>query len=96
KVYTRMGPGPNDRGLSRRHIMQAVDASLKRLGTGWIDLYNIHAYDRATPEDETLEALDAVVRAGKVRYLGASNLNARYLVRMHQKQKHRGLAPFVN
>jgi len=96
KVYSRMGPEPNDRGLSRRHILQSVDASLKRLGTDWIDLYNVHSYDRTTPEDETLEALDTVVRAGKVRYLGASNLNARYLVRMHQIQKHRGLARFVN
>ncbi|MSO81283.1 MAG: aldo/keto reductase [Alphaproteobacteria bacterium] len=96
KVYSRMGPEPNDRGLSRRHIMQSVDASLKRLGTDWIDLFNVHRYDRTTPEDETMDALDTIVRAGKVRYLGASNLNARHLVRMHQIQKHSGLARFVN
>ena len=70
KVRGRAGPGPNDVGLSRAHIMASVDASLRRLGTDWIDLYQIHGYDALTPLDETLRALDDLVRAGKVRYIG--------------------------
>lgn len=96
KIHARMGPGPNDRGLSRRRVFAAVDACLARLKVDWIDLLNLHRHDPTTPEEETLEALDAVVRAGKVRYLGASNFRAYQLVRMHQTQKHRGWAPFVN
>jgi aryl-alcohol dehydrogenase-like predicted oxidoreductase len=76
KVRGRMGPGPNDVGLSRAHIMASVDASLRRLGTDWLDLYQIHGYDPLTPLDETLRALDDIVRAGKVRYVGCSNLAA--------------------
>ncbi|MFK3799039.1 aldo/keto reductase [Pseudomonas sp. NPDC088444] len=76
KVYSRMGPGRNDVGASRGHIMDAVDASLKRLGTDYIDLYQIHATDTLTPLDETLRALDDLVRQGKVRYLGVSNWQA--------------------
>jgi 1-deoxyxylulose-5-phosphate synthase len=72
KLYYPMGPGPNDRGLSRKHIMDAVDASLRRLGTDYIDLYQIHRWDGETPIDETMAALHDLVRAGKVRYLGAS------------------------
>jgi 1-deoxyxylulose-5-phosphate synthase len=72
KVYYPMGPGPNDRGLSRKHIMDAVDASLHRLGTDYIDLYQIHRWDDGTPIEETMAALHDLVRAGKVRYLGAS------------------------
>ena len=74
KVRARMGPGPNDVGLSRAHIMRSVDESLRRLGTDWLDLYQIHGYDASTPLDETLRALDDLVRAGKVRYVGCSNL----------------------
>jgi 1-deoxyxylulose-5-phosphate synthase len=72
KVYYPMGPGPNDRGLSRKHIMDAVDASLRRLGTDYIDLYQIHRWDDGTPVAETMAALHDLVRVGKVRYLGAS------------------------
>jgi aryl-alcohol dehydrogenase-like predicted oxidoreductase len=76
KVLGRMGPGPNQWGLSRAHILSAVDASLKRLQLDHIDLYQIHGSDPATPLEETLDALDACVRAGKVRYLGLCNLQA--------------------
>jgi aryl-alcohol dehydrogenase-like predicted oxidoreductase len=72
KVNGQMGPGPNDRGLSRRHIRQAVEASLRRLQTDTIDLYQMHRYDPATPLDETLETLDTLVREGKIRYYGTS------------------------
>jgi aryl-alcohol dehydrogenase-like predicted oxidoreductase len=76
KVRLRTGPGPNDVGLSRAHIMASIDESLRRLGTDWLDLYQIHGYDALTPLDETLRALDDSVRAGKVRYIGCSNLAA--------------------
>ena len=76
KVYNPMGPGPNDRGLSRKHIMSAIDASLKRLGTDYVDLYQTHRWDAQTPIEETLEALHDVVKAGKARYIGASSMYA--------------------
>jgi aryl-alcohol dehydrogenase-like predicted oxidoreductase len=76
KVRGRMGKGPNDVGLSRLHIMEAVEASLKRLNTDYIDLYQIHRYDPLTNLEDTLRALDDLVRAGKVRYIGCSNLLA--------------------
>jgi aryl-alcohol dehydrogenase-like predicted oxidoreductase len=76
KVRGQMGDGPNDEGLSRGHIMQAVEASLRRLGTDYIDLYQTHWYDENTPIDETLKALDDLVNQGKVRYLGCSNYPA--------------------
>jgi aryl-alcohol dehydrogenase-like predicted oxidoreductase len=76
KVRGRMGPGPNEVGLSRAHIMASIDGTLTRLGTDWIDLYQIHGFDALTPLDETLRALDDLVRIGKVRYLGCSNLAA--------------------
>ncbi|CAM4271536.1 aldo/keto reductase [Corallococcus sp. ZKHCc1 1396] len=81
KVRGRMGPGMNEVGLSRYHILDSVHASLKRLGTDHIDLLQIHGYDVATPLDETLRALDDLVRDGKVRYLGASNLAAWQLMK---------------
>ena len=74
KVYNAMGTGPNDRGLSRKHIMQAIDASLRRLGTDYVDLYVTHRWDYETPIEETLEALHDVVKAGKARYIGASSM----------------------
>jgi aryl-alcohol dehydrogenase-like predicted oxidoreductase len=89
KVYYPMGKGPNRGGLSRKAIMTEVDASLRRLGTDYIDLYQIHRWDYATPIEETLEALHDVVKAGKVRYLGASSMHAwqfakaLYLARQH-------------
>lgn len=73
KVYGQVGPGPNDRGASRGHILDGVKASLKRLGTDYIDLYQIHAFDRVTPIEETVRALDDLVRQGHVRYVGVSN-----------------------
>jgi aryl-alcohol dehydrogenase-like predicted oxidoreductase len=73
KVFNPQGPGPNDMGLSRKHIIQACEASLRRLGTDYIDLYQVHSDDRETPLEETLRALDQLVREGKVRYIGASN-----------------------
>jgi aryl-alcohol dehydrogenase-like predicted oxidoreductase len=76
KVYYPMGKGPNKGGLSRKSILTEVDASLRRLGTDYIDLYQIHRWDYATPIEETLEALHDVVKAGKVRYLGASSMHA--------------------
>jgi 1-deoxyxylulose-5-phosphate synthase len=76
KVYMPMGPGPNDRGLSRKHIMASIDASLRRLGTDHVDLYQIHRWDPETPIEETMEALHDVVRAGKARYIGASSMFA--------------------
>jgi 1-deoxyxylulose-5-phosphate synthase len=76
KVYFPVGEGPNDRGLSRAHIMSAVDASLRRLGTDYVDLYQIHRWDYETPVEETMTALHDVVRAGKARYIGASAMFA--------------------
>ncbi len=76
KVFGRMGPGPNQVGLSRLHIMQEVEASLLRLNTDYVDLYQIHGFDRVTPLEETLGALTDLVRQGKVRYIGCSNLAA--------------------
>jgi aryl-alcohol dehydrogenase-like predicted oxidoreductase len=81
KVRGRMGKGPNQVGLSRLHIIEAVDASLKRLGTDYIDLYQIHRFDPLTAVEDTLRALDDLVRAGKVRYIGCSNLPAWYLMK---------------
>src|SRR5256886_7782899 len=74
KVFFPMGPGPNDRGLSRKHILSAIDASLGRLGTDYVDLYQIHRWDYGTPVEETMEALHEVVTAGKARYIGASSM----------------------
>ena len=76
KVYFPMGPGPNDRGLSRKHVLAGIDASLRRLGTDYVDLYQIHRWDYQTPIEETMEALHEVVLAGKVRYIGASSMFA--------------------
>src|SRR5699024_10012857 len=76
KVYNAMGDTPNERGLSRKHIMHAIDASLQRLNTDYVDLYQIHRFDYETPIEETLEALHDVVKAGKARYIGASSMYA--------------------
>jgi aryl-alcohol dehydrogenase-like predicted oxidoreductase len=74
KVHGQMGPGANDRGLSRKHILAGIDASLRRLGVDYVDLYQIHRYDPETPIEETMQALDDVVRSGKARYIGASSM----------------------
>ncbi len=76
KVHGAMGPGPNDQGLSRKHILSAIDASLKRLGTDYVDIYQIHRLDHETPIEETVEALHDVVKSGKARYIGASSMFA--------------------
>ena len=76
KVYWPTGPGPNDRGLSRKHIMESVNGSLRRLGTDYLDLYQAHRYDSETPLEETLRAFDDLVRQGKVLYLGVSEWRA--------------------
>jgi len=94
KVFNPVGPGPNDRGLSRRHILRQIDASLTRLGTDRLDLYLIHEPDPGTPLDETLVALDDLVRAGKVLYVGASNIDTWRLSRALATSEARGLARF--
>src|SRR6266481_3621003 len=76
KVFNAMGDDPNQRGLARKHIFHAIDDSLRRLGTDYVDLYQIHRFDPATPIEETLEALHDIVRAGKARYIGASSMYA--------------------
>ena len=81
KVRGRMGPGANQVGLSRLHVLEAVEASLKRLGTDYIDLYQIHRFDPLTNIEDTLRALDDLVHAGKVRYIGCSNLAAWQLMK---------------
>lgn len=94
KVRGQMGPGPNDQGLSRKHIMDAVHASLRRLQTDYIDLYQTHFYDVDTPIDETVEALDRLVQEGKVRYLGCSNYTAWRLVEALWAADKRGAARY--
>jgi aryl-alcohol dehydrogenase (NADP+) len=96
KVFSPMGKGPNDRGLSRKHIMEAVDASLKRLGTDYIDLYQIHRFDHETPIEETIEALNDVVKAGKALYIGASSMYAWQFMKALGLQRARGYAEFVS
>lgn len=96
KVYNPMGPHANQRGLSRKHIMQAIDASLRRLGMDYVDLYQIHRYDRNTPIEETLEALHDVVKAGKARYIGASSMYAWQFADALHRQKANGWARFVS
>lgn len=96
KVYFEMGSGPNDRGLSRKHIMSSIDASLKRLGTDYIDLYQIHRWDYETPIEETLEALNDVVRAGKARYIGASSMFAWQFAKALYTSDLHGWARFVS
>jgi len=95
KVFNPMGEAPNRRGLSRKHIHHAVEDSLRRLGIDYIDLYQIHRYDPQTPIEETLEALDELVRAGKVLYIGASSMFAWQFARMLGVSERRGLARFA-
>ncbi len=95
KVYNPMGDDPNERGLSRKHIMHGIDDSLRRLGMDYVDLYQIHRFDRTTPIEETLEALNDVVKAGKALYIGASSMYAWQFARMLETSDRRGLAKFV-
>lgn len=102
KVFNPMGPGPNDKGLSRKHIMSAIDASLKRLGTDYVDLYQIHRWDYDTPIEETMEALHDIVKAGKARYIGASSMyswqfaQALYTADLHGWTRFVSMQPHYN
>ena len=96
KVHGKMGDGPNDRGLSRGHIMSAVQASLKRLGTDYIDLYQIHRFDPEVPVEETMTALHDLVRLGMVRYIGASSMAAYQFAKMQAAADLHGLTRFVS
>jgi aryl-alcohol dehydrogenase-like predicted oxidoreductase len=96
KVYFPTGDGPNDRGLSRKHVMSAIDASLRRLGTDYVDLYQTHRWDDETPIEETLAALDGLVRAGKVRYLGVSTMPAWQLSKVQYTAQIGGFTKFVS
>ena len=96
KVHGKTGEGPNDWGASRYHIMNGVEASLRRLQSDHIDLYQIHRFDATTPQEETLRALDDLVRSGKVRYIGASNYAAWQLAEANLLAEMRGYAPFVS
>ncbi|MBK6660784.1 MAG: aldo/keto reductase [Proteobacteria bacterium] len=96
KVFFPMGAGDNNRGLSRKHIMHAIDESLRRLGTDYVDVYQIHRLDRVTPMEEVLEALHAVVQAGKALYLGASSMYAWEFSRLLHLAERHGLTRFVS
>ncbi len=96
KVRLSMGDGPNDAGLSRHHIIRGVEASLRRLDTDYIDLYQVHEWDGQTPLEETLQALDDLVRWGKIRYVGCSNYAAWHLAKALWTADTRSLTPFVS
>ena len=95
KVRFPMGDGPNEVGLSRKHVLASVEASLRRLQTDYIDLYQVHAWDPGAPLEETLSTLDNLVRAGKVRYLGVSNFAGWQLQKAVDISRHMGWEPFV-
>ena len=96
KVYFPMGPGPNDRGLSRKHVLSAIDASLERLGTDYVDLYQIHRWDYETPIEETMAALHEVVQAGKARYIGASSMFAWQFAKAQHVAERNGWTSFIS
>ncbi|WP_248963751.1 aldo/keto reductase [Sphaerisporangium perillae] len=96
KAFFPQGPGPNDRGLSRVHLARALEASLRRLGTDYIDLYQCHAWDAATPIEETMATLDGFVRSGKVRYIGCSNFTASQIVEAQWAAERAGGTPFIS
>jgi aryl-alcohol dehydrogenase-like predicted oxidoreductase len=96
KVYGAMGPGENDRGLSRKHIMSGIDASLRRLNMDYVDLYQIHRWDGRTPIEETMQALDDVVRAGKARYIGASSMFAWQFAKAQYAAERHGWTRFAS
>ncbi|WP_345763527.1 aldo/keto reductase [Diaminobutyricibacter sp. McL0608] len=96
KAYFPMGDGPNAGGLSRKHLLSAIDGSLKRLGVDHVDLFQIHRFDPAVPIEETLDALNDIVRSGKARYLGASSMFAWQFARMQYTARHTGLAQFTS
>ena len=96
KVFFPMGPGPNDGGLSRKHVMSAIDASLRRLGTDYVDLYQIHRWDYETPIEETMEALHDIVKAGKARYIGASAMFAWQFAKAQYTAERSGRTRFIS
>jgi 1-deoxyxylulose-5-phosphate synthase len=96
KVHGQMTPGPNGRGLSRKHVLSAIDASLQRLAMDYVDLYQIHRWDKETPIEETMQALHDVVRAGKARYIGASSMYAWQFARAQHVAERNGWTPFVS
>jgi aryl-alcohol dehydrogenase-like predicted oxidoreductase len=96
KVYYPTGPGPNDRGLSRKHVLAAIDESLRRLGTDYVDLYQIHRWDYETPIEETMAALHDVVQAGKARYIGASSMYAWQFAKAQHVAETAGSTKFVS
>jgi aryl-alcohol dehydrogenase-like predicted oxidoreductase len=96
KVFSPTTPGENGGGLSRKHVMAAIDASLSRLGMGYVDLYQIHRWDRRTPIEETMEALHDVVRAGKARYIGASSMSAWQFAKAQHAAERNGFTRFVS
>jgi aryl-alcohol dehydrogenase-like predicted oxidoreductase len=96
KVNSRMGPGLNDRGLSRKHVLSAVNDSLRRLGTDYVDLYQIHRWNNETPIEETMEVLHDLVRVGKVRYLGASSMFAWQFAKAQRTAERHGWTEFVS
>jgi aryl-alcohol dehydrogenase (NADP+) len=96
KVFYPIGDGPNDRGLSRKHVLDSIDASLRRLGTDYVDLYQIHRWDPSTPIEETLRALDDIVRWGKARYIGASSMYAWQFAKALSIADCRGWSRFVS
>jgi len=96
KVFMPVTPGPNGGGLSRKHILSAIDASLQRLDLDYVDLYQIHRYDVHTPIEETMAALDDVVRAGKARYIGASSMHAWHFAKAQHAAERAGGAKFVS
>jgi aryl-alcohol dehydrogenase-like predicted oxidoreductase len=96
KAFYETGDGPNDRGLSRKHLFDAIDGSLTRLGTDYVDLYQIHRFDHETPIEETLEALHDIVKSGKARYLGASSMFAWQFMKMLATADAHGWTRFVS
>jgi 1-deoxyxylulose-5-phosphate synthase len=96
KVFNPMGPGENSRGLGRKHVLASIDASLRRLGMDYVDLYQIHRWDRHTPIEETMEVLNDVVRAGKARYIGASSMFAWQFAKAQHVAERNGWARFVS
>lgn len=96
KVFYPTGPGPNQRGLSRKHLLASIDASLMRLGMDYVDLYQVHRWDDETPLEETLEALNDIVKSGKVRYIGASSMYAWQFQRALMTSQRHGWARFIS
>ena len=96
KAYYAMSDDPNDQGLSRKHLLSSIDASLSRMGTDYVDIFMVHAYDPDTPTEETMEALYDIVRSGKARYIGASTMFAWQFAQMNHVARENGWTTFVN